>query len=156
MKRQPYYTADTHSYADLHPVMRRRYEEAVEKEYLVYRSSESRHPIRIAFWDWCIRYARPQVAVKTTPKKAIVEMDLISVDRQRPPHLIDRESKGFRFFCWDLQQTIEKFLPDYYQRRPNNLPGYFTYVENVPLDQAEGLAKAMLSIYAKHFDKYQH
>jgi hypothetical protein len=122
-----------------------RYKEATEKGYLVYKSSSSERKLCSSFWNWCTEHDRPQVRVRTAKKSATVEMDLFSVRR------IDQESKEYRFFCWDLEQTIEKFFPEYFPKKSSFHPGYFTYVVNVPLDQAEDLAKAMIATYSKHF-----
>lgn len=145
MKREPYHEADTISYAALSRQTRARYDQAIEREYLVYSTRESTRDLCRAYWDWCKRFARPKVVVIKTPQKATVEMDLISVD-SKP---LGAGTPGYGAFAQELKEVVEKFMgPNYFNRA-----GFFTQIKRVPLEQAEAMARDFLRIYAEHFDK---
>jgi hypothetical protein len=149
MKRQPYYEADTMSYTVLSRQARERYDQAIEREYLVYKTSENASPLSHAFWDWFVRYGRPSVVVRKTPKKAIVIMDLLPIHNKD----LGAGTPGYGPFAQELKETVEKYMgPDYFNK-PGFCPGFFTQIKGVPLDQAEAMARDFLRIYSDHYDK---
>jgi hypothetical protein len=87
--------------------------------------------------------------VKTTPKKATVEMDLISVKSKS----LGAGTPGFEAFSQELKEAVKKRMGPITFHKPGSLVGFFTEIKRVPLEQAEAMARDFLRIYSEHFDE---